>query len=722
MGLALSAPPGFNDLSDSQLAVNSPALGIQLAKVYENSVFSKVRTEVFSDVYSHGQTVKLPVSTRDGYAYSRSELLYFWTIRNSADPSSLWMSGKDSLGYAAWLVDQTTGQVYCDEWYRRSGTHADVTHTNDGVLQVWTVAQRQRGNLALTASPSYSAITGSWIGLDKPLTQQLAQGLNDDAKFAVLNHEFFYLGEYTNGQTVILPTSPEDGHHYTSGECKFMLSSRWTSVGSVVPMQAPPLAYGQMGPMKASINGSGVVSCSVGMIDGNGTLNQLTVLGRVAAFAFCQRTGTPGTITPTANSFAEINFDDFMPGADLPFPNVTQIANNILEGLLTPEFFGPTTHANGDTIALPTSAIDGYVYSRSECQYLWFWSDTTNQTGSNLRLPLFNGHIDPLTGVVTLHVWRLPPGVDPVDDNDSLAHISVLIVVTRKAQAPAALAAPTTSAPADLGSSASVDVADFIVQVNGSAIASGSSANFSDSTPAVPSGMRNVKWQKDALTPTDLSANVPNIGAIDARTTTSETIGLASQGKLVTLSNAGAVAASLTSTAGASFFCAVKNLGAGTATLTPSSGTINGAANLALTTGQGAWLFLDGTNWQAVTSTGAVVNTFGVVSAVTGKPAASQIVAIYTAFSAETFPANFGSPNQSYGSVGTNPTATASYTVNKNGSSVGTISISTGGVFTFTTSGGTSFSLAAGDRLTIVAPSSQDTTLADVGITLVGTR
>jgi hypothetical protein len=458
MGLTLSAPPGFNDLSDSALAVNSPALGIQLAKVYENSVFSKVRTEVFSDVYSNGQTVSLPVSTRDGYAYSRSELMYFWTVRNSADPSSLWMSAKDSLGYAAWLVDQNTGQVYCDEWYRRSGTHADVTHTNDGILQVWTIAQRQRGNLALAASPSYSGITASWIGLDKPLTQQLAQGLNRDAKFAVLNHEVFYLGEYTNGQTVTLPTSPEDGHHYTAAECKFMLSWRWTSTGSVVPMQAPPLGFGQLAPMKASINSSGVVSCSVAVIDASSNLNTFTSLGRVAAFAFCQRTGTPGTITPAATSFAELNFDEFMPGADLPFPNLTQIVNNILEGLLTPEFFGPTTHANGDTIAVPTSAIDGEVYARSELQYLWFWSDTTNQTGSNLRLPLFNGHIDPLTGVVTLHVWRLPPGADPIDDNDSLARISVLIVATRKAQAPAALAAPTTSAPADLGTSGSVDV------------------------------------------------------------------------------------------------------------------------------------------------------------------------------------------------------------------------------------------------------------------------
>jgi hypothetical protein len=46
----------------------------------------------------------------------------------------------------------------------------------------------------------------------------------------------------------------------------------------------------------------------------------------------------------------------------------------------------------------------------------------------------------------------------------------------------------------------------------------------------------------------------------------------------------------------------MKNLGAGTATLTPSSGTINGSSNITLTTGNGAILFFDGTNWKAITT------------------------------------------------------------------------------------------------------------------------
>jgi hypothetical protein len=559
MGLKLSSPPGFADLADSVLASNSPAFSFNVGKIHENSRFAMARTEVFSGEYKNGDTVSLPISPIDGYAYSRDELMYFWTVRNSTDASTLWISGADSLFYCAWLVDQATGNVFSDEWYRRSGNHADVNHTNDGKLQVWTVAQRQLSHLIVASSPSYSAITASWIGLDKPLTEQLAQGLNHDAKFACLNHEFFYLGDYYNGQTVTMPISPADGHHYSAAECKFMLSWRWTSTGNSATLQAPALAFGQLGPMKASINGSGVVSCSVAMIGDNGALTTYTTLGKVAVFAFCQRSGTPGSVTPAANQFAEVSFDEFMPGADLPFGNVTQIVNNILEGLLTPEFFASGSHATGDTIALPTSPIDGYVYSRSELQYLWYWSDTTNQTGSDLRVPLFFGSINDSTGVVTLHVWRLPPGTSPVDDNDTLARINVLIVARRNAPTATALSAPATNAPADTGTLGNADA--------------------------------------------------PSIGGKDARSTTAETIGIGSQGKLVTLNNSSAIAVTLNSSSvPQSFVCAVKNLGSGTATLTPSSGTIDGGASLTLASNASVWLFFDGTNWQSLTLGSTTVN------------------------------------------------------------------------------------------------------------------
>jgi hypothetical protein len=76
----------------------------------------------------------------------------------------------------------------------------------------------------------------------------------------------------------------------------------------------------------------------------------------------------------------------------------------------------------------------------------------------------------------------------------------------------------------------------------------------------------------------------------------------------------------------------------------------------------------------------------------------------------------------SYGHIGVNPSDGANvFTIKKNGSSVGSISISTGGVFTFATTGAET-SLVAGDRLTIENQGTADSTAADIGFNLKGYR
>lgn len=140
-------------------------------------------------------------------------------------------------------------------------------------------------------------------------------------------------------------------------------------------------------------------------------------------------------------------------------------------------------------------------------------------------------------------------------------------------------------------------------------------ANFSDTLPVASTGKKLAKWQAGApynftvsingvdtvISIRDVSAQMPNIGGVDARTTVTETVALASQGKLVTFSNAAPVAVALTTSvfaAGDLLF--VANIGVGTATITPSTGTIDGGATLPLTTNQGCTLFFDGTNWKIV--------------------------------------------------------------------------------------------------------------------------
>jgi hypothetical protein len=102
----------------------------------------------------------------------------------------------------------------------------------------------------------------------------------------------------------------------------------------------------------------------------------------------------------------------------------------------------------------------------------------------------------------------------------------------------------------------------------------------------------------------------------------------------------------------------------------------------------------------------------------TTTPASSEVMAIYVAVDAFTIPANMSG---SQVKVGTNPAATFAMDVQQNGTSIGTISISTGGTPTFTTTSGTAKSIAAGDVLKFVAPSTADTTIANVAVNIKGT-
>jgi hypothetical protein len=91
------------------------------------------------------------------------------------------------------------------------------------------------------------------------------------------------------------------------------------------------------------------------------------------------------------------------------------------------------------------------------------------------------------------------------------------------------------------------------------------------------------------------------LGCINAQTGTTYTIAATDYGCLVTFNNGGAIAVTVpaATTAVALKKFEVLNLGAGTATFTPTTSTVNGGASKAYTTGLGGTWTTDGTNYFA---------------------------------------------------------------------------------------------------------------------------
>jgi hypothetical protein len=114
----------------------------------------------------------------------------------------------------------------------------------------------------------------------------------------------------------------------------------------------------------------------------------------------------------------------------------------------------------------------------------------------------------------------------------------------------------------------------------------------------------------------------------------------------------------------------------------------------------------------AVSSVGTQPFVFGFYLA--GVPSANYTITFpIPADISPAFPANFAN---SVGFCDTNPTSTVSVLVKDNGTTIATISISTGGAVTFTTVGGVGGTVTAGHKVQVVFPASPDATFAGLSV------
>jgi hypothetical protein len=123
------------------------------------------------------------------------------------------------------------------------------------------------------------------------------------------------------------------------------------------------------------------------------------------------------------------------------------------------------------------------------------------------------------------------------------------------------------------------------------------------------------------------------------------------------------------------------------------------------------------------TTLGSIASGSGVtieiaLIAAEGKINSAENLPFITLSKAITIPVNFAGA-ASYAE--TAPTADATFTIQQNGSNVGTIKFAAGS-HTATFTAASPIALAVGDRLAPIGPSPADATLSDVSVTIQGTR
>jgi hypothetical protein len=129
-----------------------------------------------------------------------------------------------------------------------------------------------------------------------------------------------------------------------------------------------------------------------------------------------------------------------------------------------------------------------------------------------------------------------------------------------------------------------------------------------------------------------------------------------------------------------------------------------------------ALLSCDGSNVEQPASSGGSA-PFDVGTSFGGAPSSSEIIMQFIFTRSVTFPSGLAT---SQSKAGTASTGTATFTITQNASAVGEMVFDTSDTATFTMATDTTF--AVGDILEITAPSSADSTLADLVFTLAGVR
>lgn len=438
--LIMAASPYYFDHVDSEYVQDAPLTQLLLTDMNNSAKMGIVATEViYMGEFVHGDSVGKPLSPIDGYLYEYGEVHFATSPRWTANGGSVMTIPPLTQGQLDdWSFQvSSTGAVTCQVDYESNGRHT----YNLGRLAVFAFCQRAHVRLTV-------------LGTTQPWNATTANTANypnfvPNGTTSIVVPIPFVAGDSVQiaASVLTIGTPPNNadppGHSYvgtypggfpvqyvagatSSGPIRYMgLMGAWCdAAGNVVQ----PIAVG---------NGA-TLTCPIGATQLQLGINDDLLSDNSGSL----RVSLTKQASAAAPSFVELDSAKFTPGTTVRASTMKAIEKNIRAAMLTPEFF-VGNYADGATIPVPTSPVDGYVYARSELQYIFDWKNTGPGVFTTDRSVLLSASVDS-SGVVHINNYRFPSGAS----NWVLEHNGTInVVVFGKRQLTQAISAPPSVQP-----------------------------------------------------------------------------------------------------------------------------------------------------------------------------------------------------------------------------------------------------------------------------------
>lgn len=493
--MSLADVPFYVEHAETDYATDKALHETPLQDLSRNAKFAIVNSEaIYMGTYKSGDVVALPVSPVDGYRYSQSEVIWLWS----------WVWTTDGDSYSAPVITVPIIGNLLTQLHRISASvDADGTvHTNVVYYNSHEIDQgATMGRIAVTALCSRSGFRTQDLTV---LATQAPWNVNGS-----LNSAYPYAAAPTAASMTRLPVTPGDvitiqyksgtwgiggihGLFDTAGDTN---PANWAQPGNYLSSgnnrQAALIvsfvdASGQLvvAPVAPGLFGSYTVPAGAAYVQ-FGINDDTSFVDNVGSVVI-QVSGFDGTGSGVAgigncNEFSWFDSSLLGPGNPARTDLIVQIVKNVREAVARPEFFDAGDFANGATVPLPTSPIDGYVYTRDELVYLYEMGHTGMNTGGNIRLVGWSFSINQATGVVSISEIHKRDGGRQVTDNEGTLRVKIIAIRS------ASHVIPPPSTISDTGGSSSTPGSSGNVD-------NGGMDNFSGASQTIADGWNEVDY------------------------------------------------------------------------------------------------------------------------------------------------------------------------------------------------------------------------------------